>query len=88
MPKPQASSAQVRHFLVNFFLVLDDTLTETDAEEKAKDLRTDGKGLYEISAEQWLETFGTQGQTTYNDLQEGDFGHVLFFFFFYPLVSL
>ena len=58
-------------------------MTMTGAQDRAKALRTDGKGLYQISLEQWVELFGTQGQTIFIELQESNYGHVRFVFLLY-----
>ena len=42
----------------------------TEAEDRAKALRTDGKGVHKISLEQWVELFGIQGQEIFDELQE------------------
>ena len=55
-------------------------MTVTEAEDRAKALRTDGKGLYAISLEQWVELFGNQGQMIFDELQESNYGYVRFVF--------
>lgn len=55
-------------------------MTVTEAEDRAKTLSIDGKGVYEISLEQWVKLFGIQGQTIFNELQERNYGHVRFVF--------
>ena len=47
-----------------------------EAVEMAKKVRIDGKGLYEMRAEQWMEKYDIQGQTIYNELQQSKFGEV------------
>lgn len=78
VPSPSATPTEVRLFLTNFFLALDDTISQTEAENEARKIKLDGKGLYELSPEQWLEEYDIQGQTIYNELQESRFGHVCF----------
>lgn len=53
-------------------------MTMTDAENKAKTLRTDGKGAYTMSLEQWVEIFGLQGHEIFDELQESNYGPVRF----------
>ena len=55
-------------------------MTMTEAEDRAKALRTDGKGVYKISLEQWVKLFGIQGQTIFDELQVSNYGHVRFVF--------
>lgn len=55
-------------------------MTMTEAEDRAKALRTDGKGVYQIPLEQWVELFGIQGQTIFDELQESNYGHLRFLF--------
>ena len=39
-------------------------------------MRTDGKALYGIPAEQWVSNVGFPGQTLFNHLQESEYGIV------------
>ena len=78
----------LRTWLVEFFLYFDDTVTQPEAENQAKELRIDGKGLYKVSPQQWLEIYGVQGQTIYNELQGSEIGYVRFLLCFGRLLSL
>lgn len=51
-------------------------MTATEAEDKAKALRADGKLLYQLSLTQWVELFGNHGLTIFNELQESNYGYV------------
>ena len=53
-------------------------ITTTKAEEKATALRVDGRGLYKIPLEQWVELFGARGRVIFNHLNESIYGHVCF----------
>ena len=57
------------------------TISLTEARDEAKKLRIDGKGLYEISPEQWIEKYDIQGQTIYNEIQTSEYGYVCFLFY-------
>lgn len=60
-------------------------MTVTEAEDKAKALRADGKLMYRISLERWVELFGDQGQAIFDELQESNYGHVRFVFHYNSL---
>lgn len=51
-------------------------MTVTEAEDKAKALRPDGKGLYAISLKRWVASFGDQGQMIFAELHERNYGQV------------
>ena len=55
-------------------------MTMTEAEDRAKALRIDGKGVYQISLERWVELFGYHGEIIFHELQESNYGHVRFVF--------
>ena len=55
-------------------------MTVTEADNRAKALRTDGKGVYKISLEWWVELFGIQGEDIFDELQESNYGYVRFVF--------
>lgn len=63
-------------------------MTATEAEDKAKALRADGKLLYQLSLTQWVELFGNHGLTIFNDLQESNYGHVRLVFYYNSLFFL
>ncbi|KAM0806200.1 hypothetical protein BDR22DRAFT_8055 [Usnea florida] len=88
VPSLSATPAEIRSFLVDFFTYLDGSLTLPEAEERANKLPLDGKGLYEISPQQWLEVYGLQGQAICQELQESEFGYVRFLLCFGHLLSL
>lgn len=67
---------------------MDDTMTVTEAEDKAKALRADGRLVYQISLERWVELFGDHGLTIFKDLQESNDGHVRCVFYYNSLVFL
>ena len=82
-PLPRLDSS-----LFTFSLCLCVRLTQAEAEAQADRLETDGKDLYQLSPEEWIEKFDYQGQTIYNELQEGRSGHVSFMLFFSRLLPL
>jgi hypothetical protein len=41
-------------------------------------LRVDGRGLYDVSLERWIELFEDQGKTIYVALQESGYAAVRF----------
>ena len=63
-------------------------MTVTEAQDKAKALRADGKLVYRIPLERWVELFGDQGQAIFDELQESNYGHVRFVFYYNSLFFL
>ena len=56
VPTPCASVREVELFLAEFLFSVGHSRSEAKAD--ARKLRPDGKGLYETSAEQWIEKLG------------------------------
>ena len=71
----------MRHFLTDFFLALDDTITRDEAADMADKLAIDGKGLYQVLPEEWYQIYDVQGRTIYNQLQQSEYGPVRFLFY-------
>lgn len=63
-------------------------MTVTEAEDKAKAMRVDGKLIYQIPLERWVELFGDQGRGIFNELPESNYGHVRFVFYYNSLFFL
>ncbi|KAL9133432.1 MAG: hypothetical protein Q9175_005395 [Cornicularia normoerica] len=74
-PPPTASSAEVRAFLVQFFLVLGCERTPESALEMARKINADGIALYEISEKTWADEFGIEGQIIHRTLQRSKYGY-------------
>jgi hypothetical protein len=53
-------------------------MTATEAEDKALKLRLNGRALYDVSLERWVELFEDQGRSIYMALQESGYGAVRF----------
>ena len=76
VPTPQATSDEVRQFLIDFLLVMDSRMTLNEAESEARKMSLDGQALYEIPGQMWIEYFGVRGHAMFNHLQAGAYGYV------------
>lgn len=79
-PAPDATPQQVREFCKQCFLVHRTNLSEIEAEKEAallaEKLRVAGSGLYELSKETLVGTFGAEGEIIYHIVQSGQPGYV------------
>lgn len=66
IPRPTASSQEVRAFLIEFFRALYCHRTLSEATEMATRIHADGIALYEIPEKKWVELFDLEGQTIYH----------------------
>ena len=76
VPTPYASFAEVEIFLEAFLISVGHP--PADAVTDAEKLRVDGKGLFEIPAEFWVDKLGHRGNLLYNHIQETKFGQARF----------
>ena len=76
LPPPTASSADVRAFLVQYFLALECERSREDAHKMALKIHADGRALYELPEKRWTDEFGSEGQTIYHALQTSEYGYV------------
>lgn len=78
-PPPNATPGQVRRFLKEYFLSNRVELNENEAEEEATKLsiklRVTGDGLYSLSKDTLIGTFGAEGELIYNILQSAKSGY-------------
>ena len=79
-PTTDATPQQVRKFFEQCFLANRTELSESEAEEEAKrlaaKLRIRGEGLYQLSKETLIATFGAEGELIYNIVQSAQFDYV------------
>lgn len=76
VPPPTASSKDVRAFLVQFFCALDYERTLEYAVGMSRKMEVNGKALYELPEEEWVDIFGIEGRTIYHTLQTSKYGYV------------
>ena len=61
VPNVNIGSVEVEKFLTNFDLALALDLTQEEATKEAREVQTDGKGLYETSKKDWARWRGEHG---------------------------
>ena len=79
-PTPDATPQQVRMFFKQCFLAHRIELNEREAEEQAtllsEKLRIGGEGLYKLSRDTLIGTFGAEGEIVFDIVQSGKLGYV------------
>lgn len=86
VPRPTDSSFTVHCFLVNFLRSQDYELSEEDAQQKARRIKVDGKLLYTLPEQKWVDVFGShEGYLIFFRIANQPVWLCEFFFFFESL---
>ncbi|KAL6713386.1 hypothetical protein ACLMJK_008851 [Lecanora helva] len=71
IPSTNATNAEVREFVRDYFLFINDEIDVAEAERRASKLQMNGHGLYAVQADGLKTLFGPEGVALWDFLETG-----------------
>jgi len=75
-PPPEATVQEVESFFKDYFLAIDESMSQDNAGIKARQLRINGYALYILPSDSFKDAFGPEGRGIFEILVAGKHSYV------------